>query len=105
MYGTQCTYTLAFQRFFVHMKIISLIFICFSYVSLIRNSVTGPLTSPTVYHNRAFQLRKLRARANQTARAIISRLFYTHDYLDKTITHQAGHVKRFYTYVSMQILT
>ena len=105
MYGTQCTHTLAFQRICVRMKIISIISIRFSYISLIRNSVTGPLTSPTVYHNRAFQLRKLRARANQTARAIISRLFYTHDYLDKTITHQAGHVKRFYTYVSMQILT
>ena len=41
MYGT---HTLAFQRIFVRMKIISLIFIRFSYVSLIRNSVTGPLT-------------------------------------------------------------
>jgi hypothetical protein len=40
MYGT---HTLAFQRIFVRMKIISLIFIRFSYVSLIRNSVTGPL--------------------------------------------------------------
>jgi hypothetical protein len=40
MYGT---HTLAFQRTFVRMKIISLIFILFSYVSLIRNSVTGPL--------------------------------------------------------------
>jgi hypothetical protein len=39
MYGT---HTLAFQRIFVRMKIISLIFIRFSYVSLIRNSVTGP---------------------------------------------------------------
>jgi hypothetical protein len=36
-------YTLAFQRIFVRMKIISLILIRFSYVSLIRNSVTGPL--------------------------------------------------------------
>ena len=42
MYGT---HTLAFQRIFVRMKIISLIFIRFSYVSLIRNSVTGPLTT------------------------------------------------------------
>jgi hypothetical protein len=42
MYGT---HTLAFQRIFVRMKIISLIFIRFSYVSLIRNSVTGPLPS------------------------------------------------------------
>ena len=41
MYGT---HTLAFQRIFVRMKIISLIFIRFSYVSLIRNSVTGPLS-------------------------------------------------------------
>jgi hypothetical protein len=41
MYGT---HTLAFQRIFVRMKIISLIFIRFSYVSLIRNSVTEPLT-------------------------------------------------------------
>jgi hypothetical protein len=40
MYGT---HTLAFQRIFVRMKIISLIFIRFSYVSLIRNGVTGPL--------------------------------------------------------------
>jgi hypothetical protein len=40
MYGT---HTLAFQRIFVRMKIILLIFIRFSYVSLIRNSVTGPL--------------------------------------------------------------
>jgi hypothetical protein len=40
MYGT---HTLAFQRIFVRMKIISLIFIRFSYVSLKRNSVTGPL--------------------------------------------------------------
>jgi hypothetical protein len=40
MYGTL---TLAFQRIFVRMKIISLISIRFSYVSLIRNSVTGPL--------------------------------------------------------------
>jgi hypothetical protein len=40
MYGT---HTLAFQRIFVRMKIIALIFIRFSYVSLIRNSVTGPL--------------------------------------------------------------
>jgi hypothetical protein len=40
MYGT---HTLAFQRIFVRMKTISLIFIRFSYVSLIRNSVTGPL--------------------------------------------------------------
>jgi hypothetical protein len=40
MYGT---HTLAFQRIFVRMKIISLIFIRFPYVSLIRNSVTGPL--------------------------------------------------------------
>ena len=39
MYGT---HTLAFQRIFVRMKIIS-ISIRFSYVSLIRNSVTGPL--------------------------------------------------------------
>jgi hypothetical protein len=39
MYGT---HTLAFQRIFVRMKIISLIFIRFSYVSFIRNSVTGP---------------------------------------------------------------
>jgi hypothetical protein len=39
MYGT---HTLAFQRTFVRMKIISLIFMRFSYVSLIRNSVTGP---------------------------------------------------------------
>ena len=39
MYGT---HALAFQRIFVRMKIISLIFIRFSYVSLIRNSVTGP---------------------------------------------------------------
>ena len=37
MYGT---HTLAFQRIFVRMKIISLIFIRFSHVSLIRNSVT-----------------------------------------------------------------
>jgi hypothetical protein len=42
MYGT---HTLAFQRIFVRMKIISLIFIRFSYVSLIRNSVTGPLVT------------------------------------------------------------
>ena len=42
MYGT---HTLAFQRIFVRMKIIALIFIRFSYVSLIRNSVTGPLAS------------------------------------------------------------
>ena len=41
MYGT---HTLAFQRIFVRMKIIALIFIRFSYVSLIRNSVTGPLS-------------------------------------------------------------
>ena len=40
MYGT---HTLAFQRIFVRMKIIALIFIRFSYVSLIRNGVTGPL--------------------------------------------------------------
>jgi hypothetical protein len=40
MYGT---HTLAFQRIFVRMKIIALIFIRFSYVSLIRNSVTEPL--------------------------------------------------------------
>jgi hypothetical protein len=40
MYGT---HTLAFQRIFVRMKIIALIFIRFSYDSLIRNSVTGPL--------------------------------------------------------------
>jgi hypothetical protein len=40
MYGI---HTLAFQRIFVRMKIISLIFIRFSYVSLIRNSVTRPL--------------------------------------------------------------
>ena len=40
MYGI---HTLAFQRIFVRMKIISLIFIRFSYVSLIRNGVTGPL--------------------------------------------------------------
>ena len=40
MYGT---HTMAFQRIFVRMKIIALIFIRFSYVSLIRNSVTGPL--------------------------------------------------------------
>jgi hypothetical protein len=40
MYGT---HTLAFQRIFVRMKIIALIFIRFSYVSLTRNSVTGPL--------------------------------------------------------------
>ena len=40
MYGT---HTLAFQRIFVRMKIIALVFIRFSYVSLIRNSVTGPL--------------------------------------------------------------
>jgi hypothetical protein len=40
MYGT---HTLAFQRLFVRMKIIAFIFIRFSYVSLIRNSVTGPL--------------------------------------------------------------
>jgi hypothetical protein len=39
MYGT---HSLAFQRIFVRMKIISLISIRFSYVSLIRNSVTGP---------------------------------------------------------------
>jgi hypothetical protein len=44
MYGT---HTLAFQWIFVRMKIISLIFIRFSYVSLIRNSVTGPLGHPT----------------------------------------------------------
>ena len=37
------THTLEFQRIFVRMKIIALIFIRFSYVSLIRNSVTGPL--------------------------------------------------------------
>jgi hypothetical protein len=43
VYGT---HTLAFQRIFVRMKIISLIFIRFSYVSLIRNSVTGPLAIP-----------------------------------------------------------
>ena len=42
MYGT---HTLAFQRIFVRMKIISLIFIRFSYVSLIRNGVTGPLNN------------------------------------------------------------
>jgi hypothetical protein len=41
MYGT---HTLAFQRIFVRMNIIALIFIRFSYVSLIRNSVTGPLS-------------------------------------------------------------
>jgi hypothetical protein len=40
MYGT---HMLAFQGMFVRMKIISLIFIRFSYVSLIRNNVTGPL--------------------------------------------------------------
>jgi hypothetical protein len=40
MYGS---HTMAFQRIFVRMKTISLIFIRFSYVSLIRNSVTGPL--------------------------------------------------------------
>jgi hypothetical protein len=39
MYGT---HALAFQMNFVLMKIISLIFIRFSYVSLIRNSATGP---------------------------------------------------------------
>jgi hypothetical protein len=46
MYGTR---TLAFQRqrIFVRMKIISLIFIRFSYVCLIRNSVTGPLPMAT----------------------------------------------------------
>jgi hypothetical protein len=38
MYGT---HTLAFQRTFVRMKIISLIFIRFSYVPLIRNSACG----------------------------------------------------------------
>jgi hypothetical protein len=47
MYGT---HTLAFQRIFVRMKIISLIFIRFSYVSLIRNSVTGPLHSARNSH-------------------------------------------------------
>jgi hypothetical protein len=36
------TRTLAFQRIFVRIKIILLIFTRFSYVSLIRNSVTGP---------------------------------------------------------------
>ena len=40
---TYGTHTLAFQRIFVRMKFISLIFIRFSYVSLIRSSVTGPL--------------------------------------------------------------
>jgi hypothetical protein len=44
MYGT---HTLAFQRIFVRMKIISFIFIRFSYVFLIRNSVTGPLHKHT----------------------------------------------------------
>ena len=43
MYGT---HTLAFQRIFVRVEIISLIFIRFSYVALIRNSVTGPLHEP-----------------------------------------------------------
>jgi hypothetical protein len=47
MYGT---HTLAFQRIFVRIKIISLIFIRFSYVSLIRNGVTGPL-HPRVINN------------------------------------------------------
>ena len=46
MYGT---HTLAFQRIFVRMKIISLIFIRFSYVSLIRNSVTGPIVKLLLY--------------------------------------------------------
>jgi hypothetical protein len=46
MYGT---HTLAFRRIFVRMKIISLIFIRFSYVCLIRNSVTGPLAMATVH--------------------------------------------------------
>ena len=48
MYGT---HTLAFQRIFVRMKIISLIFIRFSYVSLIRNSVTGPLIKRYIYRH------------------------------------------------------
>ena len=39
MYGT---HTLVFPRIFVRMKFISLIFIRFSYVSLIRYTVTGP---------------------------------------------------------------
>jgi hypothetical protein len=46
MYGT---HTLAFHRIFVRMKIISLIFIRFSYVSLIRNGVTGPLNANHLY--------------------------------------------------------
>ena len=50
MYGT---HTLAFQRIFVRMKIIPLISIRFSYVSLIRNSVTGPLSVHTVYNMRS----------------------------------------------------
>jgi hypothetical protein len=45
MYGS---HMLAFQRIFVRMKIISLIFIRFSYVSLIRNAVTGPLPTNSV---------------------------------------------------------
>jgi hypothetical protein len=58
MYGT---HTLAFQRIFVRMKIISLIFIRFSYVSLIRYSVTGPLerhsiTPVTLICSRQFRL-------------------------------------------------
>jgi hypothetical protein len=51
MYGT---HTLAFQRIFVRMKIISLISIRFSYVSLISNSVTGPLNREATRQSQAF---------------------------------------------------
>jgi hypothetical protein len=44
------THTLAFQRIFVRMKIISLISMRFSYVSLIRNSVTGPLAFFIIFY-------------------------------------------------------
>jgi hypothetical protein len=57
MYGT---HTLAFQRIFVCMKIISLIFIRFSYVSLIRNSVTGPLPPICKSIFKAYPMQKFR---------------------------------------------
>jgi hypothetical protein len=62
MYGT---HTLAFQRIFVRMKIISLIFIRFSYVSLIRNGVTGPLQFSTLHFYRGLLI-------------IVNLLFYNH---------------------------
>ena len=55
MYGT---HTLAFQRIFVRMKIIALIFIRFSYVSLIRNSVTGPFGNQLQLDNMSAIYRK-----------------------------------------------